>query len=225
MSQHGERLWDVAILGAGMGGGFAAHALAEGGHDVLLVDYGNENISSTAGTDNSDDPETRIAESKWPTMSAFEIDGVVNRSYPPFGVGVGGSANWYAAALERFDDRDIDLLPDSVHPTGGWPISYNQLLPYYEKAERLLHVSGTSDPLNPHAFNHISEPPPLGPLDADFLHFFQKSGTLIDCMSAFAIDRAVMSALADCATKAAARTCVLCLLNPKTNRRSWHAVR
>ena len=37
-SQHEHRLWDVAIIGAGMGGGFAAHALAEAGHDVLLID-------------------------------------------------------------------------------------------------------------------------------------------------------------------------------------------
>jgi choline dehydrogenase-like flavoprotein len=175
-SQHEHRLWDVAIIGAGMGGGFAAHALAEAGHDVLLIDYGNEDIAPHGSTNPSDDQETRIAESRWPTMSAFEVDGVTNRCYPPFGVGVGGSANWYAAALERFDDSDIDSLPNSHHPTGGWPISYDDLLPYYERAERMLHVRGTSDPLNPHAFNHISEPPPLGPRDADFLQFFEKKG-------------------------------------------------
>jgi choline dehydrogenase-like flavoprotein len=159
-----------------MGGGFASHALAQAGRDVLLIDYGNEDISPPCGKELSDHQETRIAESKWPTMSAFEVDGVINRCYAPFGVGVGGSANWYAAALERFDNRDIDLQPDSHHPTGGWPISYDDLLPYYERAERLLHVCGTSDPLNTHAFNHISEPPPLGPLDSDFLQFFQKKG-------------------------------------------------
>jgi choline dehydrogenase-like flavoprotein len=175
-SAHEHRLWDVAIIGAGMGGGFAAHTLAEAGHDVLLIDYGNADISPPSSTKLSDDQETRIAESKWPTLSAFEVDGVINRCHAPFGIGVGGSANWYAAALERFDDRDIDLRPDSLHPTGGWPISYNELLPYYEEAERLLHVSGTCDPLNPYSFNHISPPPSLGPLDSDFLQFFQKKG-------------------------------------------------
>jgi choline dehydrogenase-like flavoprotein len=175
-AQHEPRLWDVAIIGAGMGGGFAAHALAEAGRDVLLIDYGNEEISPTDSTKVSDDQETRLAESRWPTMSAFEVDGVIQRSYPPFGVGVGGSANWYAAALERFDDRDIDVQADSAHPTGGWPISYDDLLPYYEKAERMLHVRGTADPLNTQAFHHIAEPPSLGPVDTDFLQFFQKSG-------------------------------------------------
>ena len=109
-------------------------------------------------------------------MSAFEVDGVINRCYPPFGVGIGGSTNLYAAALERFDDRDIDSQPDSPHPTGGWPISYDELLPYYEKAERMLHVCGTPDPLNARCFNHISDTAATGTLDADFLQFFQKSG-------------------------------------------------
>ena len=112
-SQHEHRLWDVAIIGAGMGGGFAAHALAEAGHDVLLIDYGNEDISSPGNTKPSGEQEIRLSESKWPTMSAFEVDGVINRSYPPFGAGVGGSTNLYAAALERFDRRDIDSHPDS----------------------------------------------------------------------------------------------------------------
>src|SRR5271170_7574873 len=108
-SQDEQRLWDVAIIGAGMGGGFVAQALAEAGHDVLLIDYGNQDISSPGTAGPSGDQETRLSEFKWPTMSAFEVDGVINRSYPPFGVGVGGSTNLYAAALERFARLDIDV--------------------------------------------------------------------------------------------------------------------
>ena len=37
-SQNEHRLWDVAIIGAGMGGGFTARALSDAGRDVLLID-------------------------------------------------------------------------------------------------------------------------------------------------------------------------------------------
>ena len=159
-----------------MGGGFTARALSDAGRNVLLIDRGNEERSAAGSTRTSDDQEMRLAESQWPTLTAFEVDGVMNRFPGPFGAGIGGSTNLYAAALERFDNRDIDSHPGSSHPTGGWPISYNDLLTYYERAERMLHVCGTPDPLNAYCFNHISEPPPLGPCDADFAQFFQTSG-------------------------------------------------
>ena len=171
-----DRLWDVAVIGAGMGGGFAAHALAEAGYDVLLIDCGNEDISSPSSTQLPDDPEGRFAASKWPTMSAFEVGGVMNRCYPPLGSGVGGSTNLYAAALERFDRLDIEAHPDSPHPTNGWPITYSELLPYYEQAEQKLHVSGTKNPLDADRSSHIQPPPRLGPCDAHFVEFFEKSG-------------------------------------------------
>ena len=174
--QNENRVWDVAIIGGGMGGGITARALAEAGHDVLLIERGNEEISAPGGNTDSDDPEARLAGSKWPTLSAYEVDGVMSRSYAPLGTGIGGSTNWYAAALERFADLDIDALPDAWHPTGGWPISYRELIPYYEQAEKMFHVSGTMDPLSPHKINHLGDPPPLGPADSDFVQFFQKSG-------------------------------------------------
>jgi choline dehydrogenase-like flavoprotein len=175
-SQAEQRLWDVAILGAGMGGGFAAHALAEAGHDVLLIDYGNEDISPPGSVKLSGDQEIRLSECKWPSMSAFEVDGVINHAHAPFGAGVGGSTNLYAAALERFARLDIDSHEDPQHPTGGWPISYNELLPYYEKAEQRLHVIGTHDPLAADPGSHIQPPPPLGPCDAHFVQFFERNG-------------------------------------------------
>ena len=175
-SQLLHRLWDVAVIGAGMGGGFTAHALAKAGHDVLLIDYGNEDIAPPVSTKVSSHQEDRLSESKWPTMSAIEVDGVMNRCYPPFGAGVGGSTNLYAAALERFDRLDIDVHSDSTHPTGGWPITYSELLPYYEEAERMLHVAGTHDPFAADRGSYIQPPPALGPCDAHFVDFFERNG-------------------------------------------------
>lgn len=159
-----------------MGGGFVARALADSGHDVLLVERGNERLSAPGSDTVSEDTEKRLTESRWPNLSAFEIDGATSRFHAPFGSGVGGSANWYAAALERFEDIDLDSRPEIEHPTDGWPISYSDLLPYYEQAERMLHVVGTNDPLSAHPANQLGEPPPLGPADSEFVRFFQECG-------------------------------------------------
>jgi choline dehydrogenase-like flavoprotein len=174
--QHEHEVWDVVIIGAGMGGGFAAHALAKAGHDVLLIDYGNEDLSAPTTTKPSSDQETRLSENKWPTVSAIEVDGVMTQQYLSIGSGVGGSTNLYAAALERFDRLDIDPPAGSQLPSRSWPISYDELLPYYEEAERLLHVSGTQDPLAVDQASHLPPPPPLGPCDTHFTEFFEAKG-------------------------------------------------
>jgi choline dehydrogenase-like flavoprotein len=159
-----------------MGGGFAAWALADAGHDVLLIERGIEEKSPDTGSEHSDVPAARLSGSLWPARSAFEINGNLKRCYAPFGSGIGGSTNWYAAALERFSDIDIDELPNVPHPTGGWPIRYRELVPYYEQAERMLHVSGTDDPLSRHKANHLPKPPALGPCDTNFVSLFEKNG-------------------------------------------------
>jgi choline dehydrogenase-like flavoprotein len=159
-----------------MGGGVTARALAEAGHDVLLVDRGNQEIPTLGIPPDSDESERRLAEGQWPTLSAFEVDGVVNRCFAPIGSGLGGSTNLYAAALERFERLDVDSLPESPHPTGGWPIGYDELLPCYEQAERMFHVAGTADPLSPDKADHLLPPPPLGACDADFVQSFENSG-------------------------------------------------
>jgi len=173
------RVWDVLIVGAGMGGGFTARALAEAGYDVLLVERGNkERGNKNRGTEGASgsDRDAALAECKWPGPSACEVDGAVSRHYGIFGAGVGGGTNLYAAALERFERHDLESTPQLPHPTGGWPIRYDELAPFYQQAERMLHVAGTRDPLNPDAMDHLREPPALGPVDTDIMQSFAASG-------------------------------------------------
>ena len=193
---------------------------------MLLIDYGNEDISPPGNTQPSGDQETRLSEFKWPTMSAFEVDGVINRSYPPFGAGVAVAPTYMPPALERFDRLDIDSHPDSPHPTGGWPIGYSELLPYYLQAEQMLHVAGTQDPfaaVEAAIFRHHRR---SAPAMLTLSSFSRKTACIhTDSTLASAIGRAAMNALAGCVTKPAGQTCVLYLPNLLRSQPSWHAAK
>jgi choline dehydrogenase-like flavoprotein len=169
-----EPIWDVVVIGSGMGGAMAARSLAEDGYDVLLVDRGYKELRP--GTSTGSEVDDALAAGRWPGPSACEVDGSLSRHFGIFGAGVGGSTNLYAAALERFGRCDLESLPKSPHPTGGWAFKYDQLRPFYEKAEQMLHVAGTPDPLNTDSDEQLLQPPALGPADTDFVRSFATSG-------------------------------------------------
>ena len=66
---------------------------------------------------------------------------------------VGGATKLYGAALYRLRAEDFGELRhhDGVSP--AWPISYDELEPYYAKAEQMYEVHGArgEDPTEPHA--------------------------------------------------------------------------
>src|SRR5581483_11890990 len=62
-----------------------------------------------------------------------------------------GSSALYGMALERL--FPIDFTPEKAHPQAGestlpsnWPITYGDLEPYYQAAERLFRLHGEPDP-------------------------------------------------------------------------------
>src|SRR6476469_650873 len=58
---------------------------------------------------------------------------------------VGGNTTMWGAALLRLREADFGEIeyPDGLSP--AWPITYADLAPWYDRAERLYHVHGRAD--------------------------------------------------------------------------------
>jgi len=139
--------WDAIIVGTGMGGATIGHALAAEGFRVLFLEKGLDGPREDADNALSDVPDRRLGAGRWPDRISVTIDGSRRELFAPLGCGVGGSTLLFAGALERFERCDFESVPGLPHPGGGWPVGYDELLPYYERAERLYRVTGTGDPL------------------------------------------------------------------------------
>lgn len=182
MSDVESRLWDVIVVGTGMGGATAGHALARLGLRVLFVEKGRS--PSRTGGIVGQYPEDRVGGPFPP--SPEKLDGLRNggrewaavvdaskrrrKIHIPFiGSGVGGSSALYGMAMERFFPSDFSPAGCFPERSGStlpqrWPIAYDDLLPYYARAEALYRVRGTSDPLRGAEFDPAYLDP--GPLSA-----------------------------------------------------------
>jgi choline dehydrogenase-like flavoprotein len=140
--------YDVIIIGTGAGGGTLARHLAPSGKRILLLERG--------------DWLPRELEN-WLTESVFVENRYVSpdtwyaKDGTPFQPGVhyfvGGATKMYGAALYRLRKEDFGELHhhDGISP--AWPISYDELEPYYTLAEQHYEVHGTrgEDPTEPPA--------------------------------------------------------------------------
>jgi choline dehydrogenase-like flavoprotein len=163
--------WDVIVVGTGMGGGMLGYRLARSGRRVLFVEKGHSTLPGTPGTIRAAIPElaeplsARSAEAHYDALArggrtTDEIEDVSGRfpkRFVPFiGSGTGGSSALYGMVCERFFARDFTPRQNFTNPGDStvpeaWPISYDQMVPWYAEAEKLLRVRGQPDPLRPEA--------------------------------------------------------------------------
>jgi choline dehydrogenase-like flavoprotein len=138
-----SRRWDVIVVGSGMGGSTLAHALAQRGLDVLVIEKGRR-VAATPGLDQGVVPEERLVRGWWPMpISEKRGDGTYSRVFAPLGCAVGGSSIHYAAALERLAATDFQPAPGRSLP--AWPVTFDEFLPHYEAAEKLYRVQLSTD--------------------------------------------------------------------------------
>ncbi|GGA29678.1 FAD-dependent oxidoreductase [Neptunicoccus cionae] len=178
LQQAQTRSWDVIVIGAGMGGGIAARRLAEQGLSVLIVEKGPQDHPQEQQGLNQKmlDPVARRVRSFWPTQIEATLNGRTSRSFAALGCGVGGSSVFYAGALERPERHDLEDTPAMPHPTGGWPVGYDDFAPYYAQAEDILHIAGENDPLSTEAAFPLKTPVPISADEQQMMDRMAKNG-------------------------------------------------
>jgi choline dehydrogenase-like flavoprotein len=180
-----NRAWDVIVIGTGVGGATLGYALAEAGKSVLFCEQGRSHLHADVALLGSY-PESVFPKPSVPKVRHRDLleragrygDEVEDRSGPrsrrfiPFiGAGTGGSSALYGMALERFLPEDFrprekfrGMLDEAAGTTlpEAWPITYDELTPYYAQAERLYGVRGTRDPLrSAEGLEELQSAPPL----------------------------------------------------------------
>jgi len=153
MAKH----FDVIIVGSGAGGGTLARHLAPSGKSILILERG--------------DWLKREVEN-WDTAAVFEQNRYVSAEtwydrggrpfQPQVHYFVGGATKMFGTALYRLRREDFGELRHQDGMSPAWPITYEELEPYYTQAERIYHVHGLrgSDPTESPA----SAPYPCAPI-------------------------------------------------------------
>lgn len=156
---------EAVIIGSGPAGSIAAHELARQGWSVTVLERGRnlrpgfgEVESRELGTLYANDeiktarhfgfPQPRLEPVTGRTQ-AEAADGVarsVQGTHVSLGAAVGGTSLHYNAKFPRFWRQDFTQLSD-LGPVEGaqvadWPISYDELAPYYDEVERHIGVQG-----------------------------------------------------------------------------------
>jgi len=161
--------YDVIIIGTGAGGGTLARHLAPSGKRILVLERGDwlprepQNwLAQDVFVDNR-----YVSADTW-------YDGEGKPFQPQIHYFVGGATKLYGAALYRLRREDFGELRhhDGISP--AWPISYDEIEPYYTRAEAMYEVHGArgEDPTEPPAsapypFPAVSHEPRIQALSDD----------------------------------------------------------
>ncbi|MFZ6001326.1 MAG: GMC family oxidoreductase [Bacteroidota bacterium] len=167
------KTYDVCIVGSGAGGGMAAYMLAQAGVKTVLLEAGPMY-----------DPAKNVTQLKWPWESPRRGASTTYRHFGDFDAAYGGwelegepythkdntKFGWFRSRMlggrtnhwgrislrfgpKDFKRRSIDGLGDD------WPISYDDVAPYYDRVDKLIGVFGSKENL-PNDPDSIFLPPP-----------------------------------------------------------------
>lgn len=165
--------YDVAIIGSGAGGGMAAYMLTRAGASVVLLEAGPSWFATTDApmlTWNYESPRRGASTPTRPFGEFDACDGGWEIEGEPYTRAPGTQFSWWRARMlggrtnhwgrislrfgpDDFRRRSLDGLGDD------WPITYNEVKPYYDRVDRLIGIFGSMENL-PNEPDGIFQPPP-----------------------------------------------------------------
>ncbi len=147
---------DIVIIGSGMGGASVAAGLAGTDARILVLERG-QRISDT--------PEARDARAIFQRGHYRPKEHWYDQHGQPFNPGnyyyVGGNTKLYGAVLIRYRREDFAELEHDGGVSPAWPFPYEELEPWYSRAEALYQVRGSlgEDPTEPPHSQPFPHPP------------------------------------------------------------------
>ncbi len=171
---------NAVVVGAGAAGGIVAKELSTAGLSVVLLERGKWYTTNDCRKDDLRNQRTTVLgnafgpEDEGNPRVSVDATGVAQivlpseASYSNNAACVGGGTLSYGAMAWRYMPQDFRMRSTYGAPAGSsledWPISYDDLEPYYEKAEYEIGVSGDYSGTPFHGPRRRSLPmPPLPP--------------------------------------------------------------
>ncbi len=202
-----QKTYDICVIGSGAGAGPVIYELSKAGYSVIVLEKGpwyrtkdfskDEMVATRRSvyTPNLKD-EPQVIEDlndkgEWEAKSTYET----GRDFWN-GNCVGGASNFMSGYFTRLKPVDFKLLSTYGEIPGAniadWPITYEDLEPYYEKVERVVGVSGK---VVPHRFLEPRSTPdfPYPPLQENIVSSWIDQATAKLNIKSIPLPRAILS--------------------------------
>ena len=185
------QVYDAVVVGSGAAGGMAATELCLKGLKVLLLEAGPK-LNIATDFHHHDKPyqfpfRGRLRPSERAkynyAVNAWNKPSFINELENPYtgkrfawvrARAVGGKTLHWGLVSLRFSPRDFQAA--SYDGFGeNWPLTYEELEPYYTRVEKMIGVAGTAENLANNPDSHFLKPIPLTCPEAVFRGVMRKS--------------------------------------------------